>query len=513
MQDRFRHRQKVPAQKSRVESTKPPLIQRVTQDMLQRAMHAPGTLTPTDIMALQGTVGNAAVQRILANPSGQMPSSLSSAPLPVVQTKLMVGATGDVYEREADQVARQVIGRLHAQKPAAPLSTAGPSSVQRETDEGDTSSMGPEGGAVTSDVENSIRSTRSGGQPLPAQTLSAMEQAFGANFSGVRIHHSQQADSLNRAIDARAFTSGQDIYFRQGEFNPNNRQGQGLLAHELTHVIQQNSGQLQRAASGEGSQSQMLTPEERIPTAQQSAASTYALGQTPQVVQRAEPGRIHRCGNKKKRRGGGNKVTKTKGTKNNGSKNNTPLDDYVTAYRKARLYHGTPNEYVSSIEKEGLQTKYGGTGLNGAPNRKNRVFLGWDSVTSEGYGKDEGLGRVFLGPDRTKAEMNSNDFNSNIKAIPEERKGEMFRDPENPSAFFTERDIGPEHVWFGDNQKLLDNPEKAQFILGTIRQHMENPPGSMQELIELHQEAMDKKRISMRPGDLKDLTKHILQWQ
>jgi hypothetical protein len=505
MQDGFRHRKKIPSQKSHVESTKPPLIQRITQDVLQRAIHAPGTLSPTDILALQGTVGNTAVQRILANPAGQMPSPGSYAPLPVVQTKLMVGAAGDVYEREADQVARQVMGRLHTQKPAASLSLAGPDNVHRQSNEGDASSMGPEGGAVTSDVESSIRSTRAGGQPLPAQTLSAMEQAFGANFSGVRIHDSQQADTLNRAIDARAFTTGQDIYFRQGEFNPNNRQGQGLLAHELTHVIQQNPGQLQRATMQADLPQQTL--ESRLPPAHQSAASSYALGQTPQVVQRASPGRIHRCGNKKKRRGGGNKVTKTKSTKNN-----DPLDDYVTAYRKARLYHGTPNEYVPSIEKEGLQTKYGGTGLNGAPNRKNRVFLGWDAKTSEGYGKDEGLGRVFLGPDRTKAEMNSNDFNTGIEKIPEDRKGEMFRDPENPSAFFTERDIGPEHVWFGDNQKLLENP-KAPFILETISQHMENPPGTMEELIQLHQEAMDKKRISMRPGDLKELTKHLLQWR
>lgn len=504
MQDKVR-RKTLPPAKSRIENSKPPLVQRLTQDVLQRAMNAPGTLTPTDILALQETVGNTTVQRILANPAGQISSPVPSAPLPVVQTKLMVGAAGDVYEREADQVARQVIGRLHAQTPAAPLSMAGPDSVHRQSGESDTASVGPEGGAVTSDVESSIRSTRSGGQPLPAQTLSAMEQAFGANFSGVRIHHSQQADALNRAIEARAFTSGQDIYFRQGEFNPNDRQGQGLLAHELTHVIQQGSGQLQQAPMRADLQQQTL--ESRLPSAHQSAASTHALGQTPQVVQRAEPGRIHRCGNKKKRQGGKNKVKKTNSTKNNG-----PLDDYVNAYRKARLYHGTPNEHVSSIEKEGLQTKWGGTGLNGAPNRKNRVFLGWDAETSEGYGKGKGLGRVFLGPDRTKAEMNTGNINTGVEKIPEERKGEMFRDPENPSAFFTERDIGPEHVFFGSNQELLNDP-KSEFILNTIAQHMENRPGSLQELVELHQEAMDKKRISMGPGDLKNLTKHILQWR
>jgi hypothetical protein len=67
-----------------------------------------------------------------------------------------------------------------------------------------------------------------------------MEGAFGADFSGVKVHTDSKSHELNQSIQARAFTTGQDIFFRQGEYNPGSRPGQELLAHELTHVVQQN---------------------------------------------------------------------------------------------------------------------------------------------------------------------------------------------------------------------------------------------------------------------------------
>jgi hypothetical protein len=67
-----------------------------------------------------------------------------------------------------------------------------------------------------------------------------MGQAFDADFSGVRVHTDAGAHDLNRSLSARAFTTGNDIYFRQGEYNPGSSSGRELLAHELTHVVQQN---------------------------------------------------------------------------------------------------------------------------------------------------------------------------------------------------------------------------------------------------------------------------------
>jgi hypothetical protein len=72
-----------------------------------------------------------------------------------------------------------------------------------------------------------------------------MGQAMGADFSGVTIHTDSQSDQLNRSIQAKAFTTGQDIFFRQGAYQPGGRDGQELIAHELTHVVQQNGSAVQ----------------------------------------------------------------------------------------------------------------------------------------------------------------------------------------------------------------------------------------------------------------------------
>src|SRR5690606_29884735 len=69
---------------------------------------------------------------------------------------------------------------------------------------------------------------------------------FGTSFANVRIHTNQRADQLNRALDARAFTKGNDIFFRKGEYKPGSAGGDHLLAHELTHVVQQSTGTVQR---------------------------------------------------------------------------------------------------------------------------------------------------------------------------------------------------------------------------------------------------------------------------
>lgn len=95
-------------------------------------------------------------------------------------------------------------------------------------------------------VERSIDEARSGGQGLDYRTRNQMESAFGADFSGVRIHTDSRADSLNHSLSARAFATGRDVFFRQGEYNPGSSGGRELLAHELTHVVQQTGDGIQR---------------------------------------------------------------------------------------------------------------------------------------------------------------------------------------------------------------------------------------------------------------------------
>ena len=83
---------------------------------------------------------------------------------------------------------------------------------------------------------------RSGGSPLPQPTNRSMSHAIGPDFSNVRVHTDKNAETMSRQLGARAFTHGSDIYFNRGEFQPESRDGKHLLAHELTHVVQQTNG-------------------------------------------------------------------------------------------------------------------------------------------------------------------------------------------------------------------------------------------------------------------------------
>jgi hypothetical protein len=96
-----------------------------------------------------------------------------------------------------------------------------------------------------------IESTAGAGQSLSAETLEEMNASFGADFSNVHIHTGAGSAQMNKELHAQAFTHGRDIYFNSGKYNPQSPAGKHLLAHELTHVIQQsgNAGSVQRQPS------------------------------------------------------------------------------------------------------------------------------------------------------------------------------------------------------------------------------------------------------------------------
>ncbi len=98
---------------------------------------------------------------------------------------------------------------------------------------------------VSDDVYNKIQSSRSSGSQMPEQTKSFMESRFGTDFNNVRIHNNENAAELSTSLQAKAFTTGNDIYFNSNQYSPNSESGKHLLAHELTHVVQQN-GHIQR---------------------------------------------------------------------------------------------------------------------------------------------------------------------------------------------------------------------------------------------------------------------------
>ena len=89
-----------------------------------------------------------------------------------------------------------------------------------------------------------INSQRGNGAPLDSQIQMEMSEQMGFDMSGVRVHNSSESDALNRQMNAKAFTTGQDIFFKSGAYDPSSSSGKELLGHELTHVVQQGTGQV-----------------------------------------------------------------------------------------------------------------------------------------------------------------------------------------------------------------------------------------------------------------------------
>ncbi|HUQ10074.1 MAG TPA: DUF4157 domain-containing protein [Steroidobacteraceae bacterium] len=159
------------------------------------------------------------------------PSFFDSSP--AMQTKFTMSESGDRFEREADAVADAVV----------PASGGG--------------------ATVSESVQRGVAAQSGAGHALDAPVRQDMEQGIGADFSGVRIHTGAPASELNDSLHARAFTHGQDVFFNAGEFNPGSSGGRHLLAHELTHVVQQSRStggvpSMQRAPAKPGSAADKL---------------------------------------------------------------------------------------------------------------------------------------------------------------------------------------------------------------------------------------------------------------
>lgn len=192
-----------------------------------------------------------------------------------VQAKLTVNEPGDAHEQEADRMADKVVQRLANPEPTTVQKAAMPEEqVQREEEEQVQKSGMPEeniqraeaaSGAPAEpgpDFTSRLQSSKGGGSPLPAETRDAMESGFGADFSNVRVHTGQEAAGMSRDINAQAFTHGNDIYFNEGKYNPGSKDGQHLLAHELTHTVQQGGSETTSHIQKEGESTDNASTEE-----------------------------------------------------------------------------------------------------------------------------------------------------------------------------------------------------------------------------------------------------------
>ena len=210
------------------------------------------------ILQLQQAVGNQAVQRMLHSGA--------------IQAKLRIGKPGDVYEQEADRVSEQVMRmpdpQTHETAPVSgrantpqlqrecaecpekeeeglqlkPLADSITPLLQRQTEEedlqakevpGQTSKTGPA-------LEAHINNVRGGGRPLSGSERAFFEPRFGHDFNKVRVHADSRATQSAQSINARAYTFRKQIVFGPNSYHPQTSAGRQLLAHELTHVVQQN---------------------------------------------------------------------------------------------------------------------------------------------------------------------------------------------------------------------------------------------------------------------------------
>src|SRR6478609_9511930 len=143
-----------------------------------------------------------------------------------LQTKLKINEPGDIYEQEADRIADQMTAT-----PAGLTIGGAPPRIQRFS--------GQSNGQMEAAPPSVDKTLASPGRPLEPALQQDMEQRFGHDFSRVRVHSDVASEISARQLDAHAYTSGNDIVFGSGRFAPATLAGRRLLAHELTHVVQQ----------------------------------------------------------------------------------------------------------------------------------------------------------------------------------------------------------------------------------------------------------------------------------
>ncbi len=210
-----------------------------------------------------------------------------------VQAKLNIGAPNDPYEQEADAIADSAIQKISnpttTTDATSSLTATSGNSIQRmnadpegeevqmmeeeesaiqpkiqlktETADEDTIQRMPGDASPTStsNFESNLASSKGGGSPLSSETNMEMGNAIGADFSNVRVHTDSNAVQMNKDLGAKAFTNGSDIYFNEGNYDTQSIEGKRLLAHELTHTVQQGAAiQMKRQISTTGNHVQAL---------------------------------------------------------------------------------------------------------------------------------------------------------------------------------------------------------------------------------------------------------------
>jgi Domain of unknown function (DUF4157) len=255
------------------------------------------------------TISNQAMRRLLqSNPEELQPGPAATAskrfghdfsrvsvfaqPDTEIQARLTVSSAKDWHEQEADRVADQVMRMPEPELKRNCVCGGGcPKCINEQAGH---ELVQPKAISLNYDANSSAtliapNGARSNGRPLDSSTRKFMESRFGQDFTRVRVHTDPVAAQVASAFQARAFTVGHNIAFGEGRYAPSTLNGRRLLAHELTHVVQQ------RAAGAPVAMQRQQEAEQRPPGGGTPQVLPQPTGQGPaQVVQQPQGGRGRR---------------------------------------------------------------------------------------------------------------------------------------------------------------------------------------------------------------------------
>lgn len=190
-------------------------------------------------------------------------------------TKACKRAAQEQPRQHAVDGAAQAFGLIHLQH------QVGNQAVQRLIAQ----RSGDGGSELDDETADRIKRERGGGQPLDESVQKQAGAVMDQDFSGVRVHTSPEADGLSHQLSAKAFTTGQDVFFREGAYDPGSSAGQELIAHELTHVVQQRTG----AVGGDGGRMAVNAPGDAFEKEADTVAKTISSPGAAAEVQRQTP--------------------------------------------------------------------------------------------------------------------------------------------------------------------------------------------------------------------------------
>lgn len=267
-----------------------------------------------------------------------LPGGLTQLNAQQISPKLTIGAPNDPLEHEADAVADKV-----TRAPEGNFAQRKCSECEEEEKLHRKPITASTGVTASSNITQQIESTKSDGAAMDNQTKGFMESRFGANFSDVRIHDNDDSKQLSQSLGAQAFTIGKHIYFNENKYDPASANGKWLLAHELTHTVQQNAGistkVIQRACHEDGN------PSITVASCPEGAAD---VGRTAQSASNALDSRANAI------------IATAGGTAANSAKAMQVVNDMLCSYMPSQVAKVRKINYFSS--EPGLATRSVGSG-------------------------------------------------------------------------------------------------------------------------------------------------------